>query len=123
MGKVVALSLGSNVGDRLKNVENGLEWLKSVLTRLKHSDIYETPEIHGLGTPYFNSVVLGECQYEYEDLNLRLKQYELECGRTPEARKRGDVVIDIDIVEWDGQIIRPIDWSREFYKIGRRQLS
>ncbi|MDE6338577.1 MAG: hypothetical protein K2K97_02170, partial [Muribaculaceae bacterium] len=50
------------------------------------------------------------------------KNYEKENGRNAEARKRGDVPIDIDIVVWNGEVVREHDFVCNFFRIGLRTL-
>ena len=118
----VCLSFGSNFNDRKKNVEEALREIGKSLSDFTVSGIYETPEVHGLGSSYFNAVATGYSSTMYEQFNSMLKEYELSCGRDSEARKRGEVVIDVDIVIWGDRVIRPKDFSREFFQIGYRQI-
>lgn len=118
----VFLSFGSNYGDKKGNVEAALRWIGSLLDDMQSSDVYETPEVHGYGASYFNAVASGKTGLELEEFNRRLKVYERDCGRTDEARIRKEVPIDIDIVIWDGEIIRPVDFSREFFRIGYEDI-
>lgn len=118
----VFLSFGSNYGDKKGNVEAALRWIGSLLDDMQSSDVYETPEVHGYGASYFNAVACGKTGLELEEFNRRLKVYERNCGRTDEARIRKEVPIDIDIVIWDGEIIRPVDFSREFFRIGYEDI-
>ncbi len=111
-------SLGSNCGDRLINVSEGLKWLSQYLSDFKHSSIYATPDCHGGFKEYFNVVASGTTKLSSAGLELLCKQYELACGRDQEKRKSGDVPIDIDLVIFNGQVLRPNDFKREFFKIG-----
>lgn len=99
-----------------------MRWIGSLLDDMQSSDVYETPEVHGYGASYFNAVASGKTGLELEEFNRRLKVYERDCGRTDEARIRKEVPIDIDIVIWDGEIIRPVDFSREFFRIGYEDI-
>ncbi|MDE7412208.1 MAG: 2-amino-4-hydroxy-6-hydroxymethyldihydropteridine diphosphokinase [Muribaculaceae bacterium] len=118
----ICISIGSNCGDRAGNVEKAIAWLATQLRCLKESDIYETPEVYGRGTPYFNCVAIGETSLSSDEINSLCKEYEVSCGRDAEARLRGEVVIDIDVVIFDGEVLRPVDFSREFFKIGYDQI-
>lgn len=118
MKNKVTLSLGSNNGDRTAFVSDALGWLHRILSVINHSSIYETPELHGKGAPYMNAVVTGETDKEFSILNNAIKQYECSCGRNAETRKRGIVPIDIDIVIWNGEILRPADYNHSFFRIG-----
>ena len=64
----------------------------------------------------------GVTKLGYDELNLRLKRYETEAGRTDEARRRGEVAVDIDIVMMDDAIVRPRDAAQDYFKIGFSQL-
>lgn len=117
------LSVGSNDGDRAQNVSKAIEWICDVFSDVKFSAVYETPEIHGKGTPYMNAVADASTRLCMDDVNALMKEYELNHGRNLHARAQGRVPIDIDIVIWDGDVIRPFDRSAEFFRIGYRQLN
>ena len=48
--------------------------------------------------------------------------YELNAGRDESARRRGDVPIDIDLMIWNGIVLRPRDMEREYFLRGFREL-
>lgn len=117
MNKLV-ISLGSNCGNRTNNVKQAADWLSRLLQDAACSEIYETPEIHGVGDPYMNAVIIGLSDNDYDSLNSCFKQYEIRAGRNDDARNRGEVPIDIDIVIWNDNVIRHSDYSANFFKIG-----
>ena len=47
---------------------------------------------------------------------------EYDFGRDSEARERGDVPLDVDIVLFDAEIVRPRDFSQSFFRIGYESL-
>lgn len=116
----LVLSIGSNLSS--DNVAEAILWLRGRLSKMEVSRIYETPAVKGGMRSYSNAVVSGETYIELEDFNALLKKYEENCGRTPETRLRGDVVIDIDIVVCDGEILRPWDFRQNFFRIGYASL-
>lgn len=118
----VTLCLGSNAGDRSGNVAKAIRRLADILTDMKISVIYETPEIHGIGTPYCNAVVEGFTAEDARKLNQRLKLLEILQGRTVVMRRLGIVPIDIDIVMMDDKIIRPKDYEQSFFQIGYKEI-
>lgn len=118
----VILSVGSNSGDRRSQVESGIGWLKDLLLNARVSSIYSTGDCHGGPRDYYNAVVKGMTPIDINSFELLCKEYELCHGRTPEARRVGDVPIDIDIVVYDNEIIRPNDFRRDFFQIGYRQI-
>ncbi len=122
MSHRVVLSIGSNCGDRERNVRSAVSWAVGLFYESSVSSIYETEEIHGVGTPYYNAVVRGISEINFEELNHAAKTYEVNNGRDQEARSRGLVPIDIDIVVWDNKIIRPSDYNQNFFKRGYAEI-
>lgn len=118
----VFLSVGSNCGNRHSQVESGIGWLRDLLLNVKVSSIYSTGDCHGGPRDYYNAVVKGLTSMKIEDLDLMCKVFESNHGRTPDARSQGDVPIDIDVVVFDNEIIRPKDFRQKFFQIGYRQL-
>lgn len=118
----VILSIGSNSGDRQSQVSAGAEWLKTLLSDTHISSIYSTGDCHGGPREYFNVVVRGMISIDISILDNLCKEYELSHGRTLEARRVGDVPIDIDVVVYDNEIVRPNDFRRDFFQTGYRQI-
>lgn len=119
----VTISIGSNCGDRKRNVEEALQWLKRNLIQFRYSDIYESPCAKSLGNPYMNAVAAGVFQGTGIELEEMLKDKEHEMGRTKECRERGDVPIDMDIVIMDGGVTKPWDYRQKFFQTGFSQIS
>lgn len=118
----VTLSFGSNSGKRVVNINNALKWFESVSIDCRFSSVYETPEIHGHGAPYMNAVASGFTGYDFDTLNRLAKVFEVKNGRDTTCRLQGIVPIDVDIVIWDKEIIRPKDFACEFFQIGYKEI-
>lgn len=118
----IVVSIGSNCGDKRRNVAEGIEWLRTHLGMKRFSSIYATPDCHGGQRQYMNAVGIGETVFSLSQLEVMCKRHELECGRTPEARSAGDVPLDIDVVVYEGNIIRDTDFRQVFFKIGYEEL-
>lgn len=116
------LGIGSNMADGHRRVAEALDFLGSVLVEMKTSPIYTTAAVSGHGHDYANAVARGVTSLEYDELNRLLKQYEMAAGRTDEARRRGEVAVDVDIVMMDGDTVRPKDASQDYFRIGFSQL-
>ncbi len=120
----VVLGLGSNCGDKAQNLKSAREYLIGVSDGVFHSSqIYETPDAHGAPEKYFNLVMEMETLLGAETLTRLLKEYEVSAGRTSDARVLGRVPIDIDIVIFDGNIVRPKDFRQSFFQIGYQEIS
>ena len=118
----VVFSLGSDCGDREASVAKGISWLRNILGGCRVSSIYATPDCHGGFKEYMNAVVSGYTDLSASRLEAMCKEFEVECGRTPECRAKGDVPIDVDIVIYDGKILRERDYAQEFFRIGMREI-
>lgn len=119
----VILCIGSNVVDRCSRVREAALYLSGILENVEFTHPYETPERDGADILYYNSVVAGYYKGDFNSLSNILKEYELMHGRDDDARNRGDVPIDIDIVIWDGEILRPNDYQSAFFQKGFKSIS
>ncbi|MDE6021927.1 MAG: 2-amino-4-hydroxy-6-hydroxymethyldihydropteridine diphosphokinase [Muribaculaceae bacterium] len=118
----VVFSIGSNCGDRHTNVKAGIEWLAHIISDFKVSPIYATPDCLGSQKEYINAVAKGASSLSAEKLESLCKKYESSCGRNDETRKSNLVPIDIDLVVYGPDILRPRDFSREFFQIGFKSV-
>ena len=116
-------SVGSNCGDRVGNVAKALSWLSGLLTSFRHSPIYATPDCHGGQIEYMNAVGVGLATHTALELDRLCKEYEVSCGRDAEARASGDVPVDVDLVIYDGEVLRKKDYASEFFKEGYKELA
>ncbi len=118
----VYISLGANCGNREETILAALEILSRRLIGLQHCNLYETPDYCGTDRPYINCVAKARTELNIGEFDSYAKHLEVEFGRTPEARSRGDVPLDIDLVVYDEQIIKPKDFSRYFFSLGYNKL-
>lgn len=100
MYKRVFIGLGTNIGDRKKNLVNALRKLKRApfLQIVNISSIYETEAMYNLDLPdFYNMVVEVETRLEPEDLLSFLKKIEVEMGRDLKRQERYEPrIIDLD---------------------------
>lgn len=99
----VYLSLGSNMGNRLRNLQSAVERLRAELdvTVLRESRVYETEPVGDRDQDAFlNMAVSAETTLEPLDFLACSQSIEQELGREP-SRRWGPRAIDIDIVLWD----------------------
>ena len=104
----IYFGLGSNLGDRLKNINDAVEKLKNFGSVVAISKIYETKPWGGVEQPDFlNACVKLERKNFIEPLELLkiIKNFEIEIGRVPSVRW-GARKIDIDILLIDDMIYK-----------------
>lgn len=66
---------------------------------------------------YLNAVCFGQTNCMLEYIQTLLKQTEMAMGRKNGPESYGQVAIDLDLVEWDGEILRPDDAVQDYYTI------
>lgn len=104
------LGLGSNVGDRLVNLQAAVNFLDLRAGKVvKISSVWETAPLYVLDQdPFYNAVIEIETSLDPEGLLLICKAIEAEVGRTGTGRW-GPREIDIDILTVlgdDGSAVR-----------------
>ena len=112
------ISIGSNSADRDIQLAKAIDWLSSIAKSIKASSVYCTESINHVDNEYMNAVAVCESEHSHNDLNDMLKQYEINCGRCKESKLNGVIPIDLDIVIANDIILRPVDYNREYFKIG-----
>ena len=120
----MAISIGSNTGPREESVKEAIAEVGRLLDgEVRFSSLYETPCAKAGKKPYINAVVVGDFAGEIDELEMRLKEYEIRRGRTAEARERGEVPIDIDIVIAGSRVLKEWDYRQKFFKKGYEEVT
>ncbi|HRA43070.1 MAG TPA: dihydropteroate synthase [Gammaproteobacteria bacterium] len=109
---MIYISIGSNLGHRLNNIQKAVSLLKErYFSDLKMSIILETPAIlpnnapTEWNKPFLNMVIQGESAIEPERLLVALKKIEQEMGRGAVYPTWGPRIIDLDILLWNNQTV------------------
>jgi len=102
----VFLGIGTNLGDRERNLQDALAILSQKMVILKESSIYQTAPWGYLDQPAFLNQVI-EAQTDLSPLNLLgfLKDTEKALGRQANFRY-GPRLIDLDILFYGNRIIQ-----------------
>lgn len=103
----VVLSLGSNQGNRLENINHCLEFIhQEIGTIIKISKVYETPSWGFESDAFYNcAVVINTFNSANKVLNQALK-IEKKLGRIrSEEKGYQSRVIDIDLIAFDDEVI------------------
>ena len=107
---VTAIGLGSNLGNRLFNLQTALRLLMEALPcssenkLMQTSDVFETEPWGITDQPHFlNACLIIKNMLPPKDLLTRVKEIEIKMGRTA-TRRWGEREIDIDILFMDSII-------------------
>ena len=120
----IFLSLGTNVGDKNKNLLEGLTLLKEFVNILSISSVYKTePLLYEDQEDFLNIVTEIDYQGTAKSLLLIIKDIEIQMGRKKTFRY-GPRIIDIDIIFFKGEeineedlIIPHYDWHNRLFVI------
>lgn len=119
---VFIVGIGSNSFDRESQMKKTIEFITNSFENIYVSEIYETPAENGKDAPYINAVLVATTEKEMVDVNAIIKQWECNCGRTTMSKLEGIIPIDIDIVTWNEDVVRPKDFSKTYFTKGLLQL-
>lgn len=119
---VFIIGLGSNSHDREFQMKKAIEFIENSFEYTRLSEIYETPAENGKDAPYINAVLVATTEKDIDEVNAMIKQWECSCGRTAMSKLEGIIPIDIDIITWNENVVRPKDFSKTYFTKGLLQL-
>ena len=105
--KTVFLGVGSNLGNRIINIEKSKSLLEEKnLKIISVSNYYETPSWPDPKKPKFINIVLKvKCSLNPKELLTICKSIEVKLGRK-KTRKNSPRECDIDIIDFNGLILK-----------------
>ncbi|MEZ4839393.1 2-amino-4-hydroxy-6-hydroxymethyldihydropteridine diphosphokinase [Flavobacterium sp.] len=129
----VILSLGSNLGNRLENIQLAIKFIhQTIATVIKVSSLYETPSWGFDSEPFCNCALVLQTSKNAEQILDEVLQLETKLGR---VRNGGEGyqsrVIDIDVITYNEEIIdteklkvpHPHMQNRKFVLLPMRDLN
>jgi 2-amino-4-hydroxy-6-hydroxymethyldihydropteridine diphosphokinase len=104
------ISLGSNIGERRKNLTQAISLLKKGRVQIiKKSTVYETYPVGDTDQPWFlNQALKVQTESEPKSFLQLVKEIEKKMGRT-RTRAKGPRCIDIDILLAENKVIRSLE--------------
>ncbi len=117
------LSLAANTPDKQEQMSRAIEELRIIIPTFSISTAYETEAVgYRVQPPYLNAVAIADTPLTHDELQARLKELEHRHGRTPQSKAQGAIPLDIDIVVWNGEVLRPRDHKQPYFTIGLNEL-
>jgi 2-amino-4-hydroxy-6-hydroxymethyldihydropteridine diphosphokinase len=106
MKKTVYLSLGSNLGERAKNLQEAIAALRNAGVQVvRTSSLYETEPVDYLDQPWFlNCAVEAETELAAPELLRALRGIEAQMG-SKKLIAKGPRLIDLDILLYGNEVI------------------
>jgi 2-amino-4-hydroxy-6-hydroxymethyldihydropteridine diphosphokinase len=113
MNKVL-LSIGTNV-DREVNLAVCHKLLEESFGEIHYSNTSVTiPYGNHYKNDFLNQLAIVYTDKDKEYVSLLLKSIEKQIGRNPKDKENGIVKIDIDLIIWNDDILKPTDISRSY---------
>jgi 2-amino-4-hydroxy-6-hydroxymethyldihydropteridine diphosphokinase len=105
-GPTVVLALGSNLGDRLANLQGGVDALcaRPGLAGVQVSPVYETAPVGGPAQPdYLNAVLVAATTLSPRAILNRCRDAESALGRV-RGQRWGPRTLDVDVIVYGTEI-------------------
>ena len=101
------LSLGSNQGNRLKNLQKAIQFISEEIGAVKKiASVYKTASWGYVGEDFYNTCIQVSTYLQPEILMQSLLDIEKQMGRfRNESKTYSDRIIDLDILLFDDEII------------------
>lgn len=116
----IYISLGTNI-DRAYHVKHGLKALAATFNipfeTLSLSSLFESEAVGFSGTAFYNMVIGIKTQCDVDQVANKLREIEINYGRTVDAKKFSPRTLDLDLLLYDNLIINtPAQLPREEIK-------
>ena len=109
----VIISLGSNTRPR-ENMGKAMNALREMLPGIVFTDTLKTEPIGIESDAFLNCMAKGTTEETLDSLNRQFKEVERNLGDN--GHSTNIVNIDIDILAFGDQLLRPSDWERPYIK-------
>ena len=110
----VLLSIGTNT-DACFNMKRAIDSLHSCFPNIQFTTIIESVACGAIFKgPFLNTLAYFETNMVKEDIKVRFKGIEKNMGRQPSHKAEGIVIIDIDLIQWNNEVLKPEDFKRDY---------
>ena len=109
------ISIGSNQ-NRKENLSRCIQLLKTEFGNniILSETFITTPYGSNYKEDFVNQLAFIYTNKNKEDIINLSKELEIRMGRTPEDKKNGIVVIDVDLIIWNNDILKKEDMKRDY---------
>lgn len=108
------LSIGSNTFAKT-NIDKARRMLTRLFPDIVFSQsVLSEPDDERYSFLFRNVLAKGETELLPDEVIEKIKQTERAVGRSPRDKYLGKVIIDIDLIRYNEEILRPVDFQREY---------
>ncbi|WP_418894650.1 2-amino-4-hydroxy-6-hydroxymethyldihydropteridine diphosphokinase [Limibacterium fermenti] len=110
----ILLSIGSNIYAKA-NIDKAKRMLHHIFPEINFTPTIINMPGEGLYPyPFRNALAMFQSDLTSKEIIEKVKRIESALGRTPQDKEIGKVVIDIDVLKYDDEILRPSDYERNY---------
>ena len=110
----ILLSIGSNTFAKT-NIDKARRMLSRLFPGIVFSQsVLSEPDDERYSFLFRNVLAIAETEFSPEEVIEKIKQTERAVGRSPRDKYLGKVIIDIDLIRYNDEILRPEDFQREY---------
>ncbi|MDD2327874.1 MAG: 2-amino-4-hydroxy-6-hydroxymethyldihydropteridine diphosphokinase [bacterium] len=110
----ILLSIGSNIFAKT-NIDKARRMLTRLFPDILFSQsVLSEPDDDRYSFLFRNVLAKAETELLPEEVIEKIKQTERAVGRSPRDKYLGRVIIDIDLIRYNDEILRPEDFQREY---------
>jgi len=118
---LVYIGLGSNKGDKVKNIREALKHLEKKIKVRRVSSFYLTEPVEVKGEWFINCALEGETKEKPRDVLNTLLRIEKEMGRIRTGEK-GPRIIDLDLLLYEKKVIQEGDLTLPHPRLHKRKF-
>lgn len=117
------ISIGSN-SDRTTNIKQVLEMLEDSYpgSRFSTPEITDPIDLPEGTKAFLNLVGMIPTNQDMESFVAHLKEIEKQLGRDPDDDEEGIIPMDLDLLEWNDEAIKPRDLVRPYVVAGLEEI-
>lgn len=117
------IMFGSNT-DCEANLKSAASLLRAYFGSIRFSEAIYTEPI-GLSDSglFLNQVAVAGTNASLEEVRRAVKAMEKRLGRMSDSKQKGKIPIDIDLLLWNGTILKPADWEKEYVQLLFRSVA
>lgn len=110
----VLLSIGTNT-DTCFNMKRAIDNLHACFPNIQFTSIIESAPCGAIFKgPFLNILAYFETNMVKEEIQVRFKSIEKIMGRQSSHKAEGIVIIDIDLIQWNNEVLKPDDFKRDY---------
>ncbi|KXB38208.1 putative 2-amino-4-hydroxy-6-hydroxymethyldihydropteridine diphosphokinase [Bacteroidales bacterium KA00251] len=123
MDNKAIISIGSNT-NRTENIQKVIEILQANYPRSRFStpEITDPIDLPEGAKAFLNLVAMVPTNLDKEEFVSQLKSIEEDLGRDDDDEEEGIIPIDLDLIKWNEDVLKPRDFIRPYMVSGLEEI-